>query len=282
MNYATLFDSAYLSKGLALRSSLQKHAPDSTLYILALDVPTARTLADMGVKNVVPIAMLEQDRRLSQGGKTRQEYFWMLASQWTDWVMDRIDASVTYIDADLFFFSDPSPVFEELKGASVGITPHRFALEHKHFEANGKFNVGFVYFNNDATGKACLKGWAGNCRAWCRYENAGPGLFADQGYLDNWQHDYGEAVHVIEHLGVNLGPWSVGRFDITEKDGAVYVNRDPLICFHYHEYLHGKRLTNWPLRPEDKALIYAPYIKAINESAESVSALTNTYSAFLV
>lgn len=263
MNYATLFDKKYLPKGLALIQSIRRHDPFAKVFVLALDIETEDALRGSCV--VIARAFLEDYRGLQQGGRTWQEWCWTLASQFTDFVMDYTGEPVTYLDADLFFYSDPSPVFEELKGYSVGITPHRFASEHKHFEANGKFNVGFVYFNNDATGKACLKGWAANCRAWCKYENAGPGLFADQGYLDNFQHDFGEAVHVIEHLGVNLGPWSVGRFDITEKDGVVYVNRDKLVCYHAHEYIHGKRLTNWPLRPEDKELIYRPYIRAIEE-----------------
>ncbi len=34
-------------------------------------------------------------------------------------------ATMTYLDADLMFFADPSPLFDELDGRSILITPHR-------------------------------------------------------------------------------------------------------------------------------------------------------------
>jgi hypothetical protein len=38
--------------------------------------------------------------------------------------------AVTYIDADIAFFSDPQPVFDEMGEDSVMIVPHRFATPY--------------------------------------------------------------------------------------------------------------------------------------------------------
>ena len=63
------------------------------------------------------------------------------------------------LDADLFFFSDPAPLFEEMGASSVAIIPHRFpAANAPRFERYGIFNwhqKAGLALNNDlaATGR---------------------------------------------------------------------------------------------------------------------------------
>ena len=49
---------------------------------------------------------------------------------------------LTYLDADLYFYSSPEPIFSEFQGASVLIHEHRYSPELKCMEINGKYIPG--------------------------------------------------------------------------------------------------------------------------------------------
>ena len=53
----TYFDSAYLTRGLALYSSLLEHAGDFRLWILCLDEECLRILKALALGNVVLISL---------------------------------------------------------------------------------------------------------------------------------------------------------------------------------------------------------------------------------
>ena len=51
--YCTYFDHNYLSRGLALYHSLQRHAPDLSLWVLCLNDICYRALAELDLPNLV-------------------------------------------------------------------------------------------------------------------------------------------------------------------------------------------------------------------------------------
>src|SRR5262249_25518156 len=58
------------------------------------------------------------------------------------------------------------------------------------------------------------------------------GRFGDQKYLDAWPDRY-PSLKIIEHKGFNLAYWNVHNYMIRFKDGAVMIDDDPLIFFHF-------------------------------------------------
>lgn len=269
LNYATLFDKNYLSKGLVLHDSLMRHASGEwQLTILAMDDDAFRLLAEMNLTNVdlIPLCGFERAMNLEPQKQSRSwaEFCYTSGSNLIEYLLPWVQPGefCCYVDADVRFFSDPRVIFDEIADRSIGIVPHRFnERERARLAKNGEMNVGIVAIRNTAIGQKCVSAWAKDCRDWCFAKNDGPGRFADQGYLDFFERDYGEEVAVIQNLGVNLGPWSIGNFEISERDGNVFVNNDKLVAYHYHEYIHGQRLTNWQLRPTDVQLIYEPYVQ---------------------
>jgi hypothetical protein len=217
--------------------------------------------------------------------RTYQEYCWTLASCFMDYLLPSFN-EVTYLDADIFFFSDPEQMFDEapFQHRSIGITAHHFNdQDRERLGKNGEYNVGVVIAKNTTVGSLCISRWAEQCREWCfnRQEN---GKFADQGYLTEWQSLYPGNIWVLDNVGVNLGPWSVGNFKIWRDniDGSVNVTETfataphlatywPLVCYHFHEYIDAQHLTNWPLRPQDMELIYGPYVQAIGKAQEQIA-----------
>ncbi len=244
-HYCTYFDRNFLIQGLALWRSLAAHDADAVLWVLTLDEFTAIALREIGGTwlKVVPLTTLEADDpelSATQTGRSRVEYYFTLSPCWPRWLLRRHPEieQVTYIDADLFFFSDPAPIFTAMEHvhASVLITSHRFPSWLSHYEKHGIYNVGILAFRNDEAGRACLEDWRTRCLEWCfdRLEGA---RYADQKYLEAWPARWGEAVLVLDHPGVNLAPWNWGGHQIQyTSDNAVTVDGEPLIIYHFARF----------------------------------------------
>lgn len=269
-HYCTLFDMKYAPQGVALYDSLLQHSSeDFKLWILALDHETEELLRQLHLLHaeIVSCDSFKQDLAEIHKTRTHQEWCWGLASQFCERLIHSGLLEVTYLDADTFFFSDPEPAFEEIGHRSIAITPHRLIPSKKHLEVNGTFNVGFVHFRNTDVGRRCLERWAAQCRAKC---SASDGC-GDQLYLNDWPSLYGKECCVIENIGVNAGPWSLGNWDVTTGPRLDDVT---LICYHAHELdLEKGRLTNYELRPEDISLIYEPYLEALRRAQEKIESV---------
>lgn len=243
-HYCTYFDRGFLIQGLALWHSLRRHDPAAVLWVLALDEETAAVLTRGGDDRLrpVPLAALEADDRGLQAVKvkrSRAEYYFTLSPCWPRWLLQTQPdlPAVTYLDADLFFFSDPRGLFAEMaaSGASVAITAHRFPPALQAYEKWGLYNVGIQIFRNDDRSRAILADWRERCLEWCHDRLEGD-RFADQKYLDAWPGRFGAAVQVITHAGVNLAPWNWMQYSITNRNGEIAVGEVPLIVFHFARF----------------------------------------------
>lgn len=203
-------------------------------------------------------------------GRTWQEYCWTMASVFTEYLFNYsygdFDA-YTYLDADVFFFSDPKVIFDEIGDRSIAVIPHRWnEKDRKRLEPNGKFNVSWVTFKNNAIGRECLSTWARQCRERCSAK-VGCG---DQKYLDEWPSKYGSELCVIENIGAGVAPWNLQNYEVSPGPKVDGVD---VTFVHFHEYRHGKRLTNYPLRQQDREFIYDPYIEAVEAAQQRIASV---------
>jgi len=183
---------------------------------------------------------------------------------------------VTYLDADLFFFSDVDPVFDEIGDRSIAIIGHRFPGHLRHLEEAGSFNVGWVSFKRDEHALACLQWWRERCIEWC-YDKIEAGRFADQKYLDDWPERF-ENVIVLQHKGANLAPWNLANYTIAKKGDRVWVDEQPLVFFHFHgfksvtSWLYNHNLSAYKTKASRKLLrcIFEPYIEALDQIARQI------------
>ena len=255
-HYCTYFDFNYIKQGLALHASMEKHCQPYHLWILALCEETWGYLTRRLLPNVTVVNMRGFETPALQSvrdGRTWQEYMWTLTPSWMLYVLQR-RGPVSYIDADCFFFSSPEPIYEEIGGAPLGITPHRFWGRHTHFKVNGLYNVGLVYASHE--GIPCIKEWASQCIEWCHRRNE-DGKFADQKYLDEWPEK--RQAHPIEHLGANLAPWNQEQYAYELDNGNVIVDDYPLLWYHFHQGLEPK----WQIHELVNRHVYPPYEVAL-------------------
>jgi len=164
--FCTYFDSNYLIKGLALYRSLIRHARPFRLWVLCFDDLAYETLQRLDLPEIVPISLRdfeEGDKELLQakGNRSRIEYYFTCTPSLPLYILSNhpeVDV-ITYLDADLFFFLNPSPIYKELDDGSVLIVGHRFPPHLRHAEVYGIYNVGLLSFRRDDVGLQCLHWW---------------------------------------------------------------------------------------------------------------------------
>lgn len=274
--YCTYFDKKYLDRGLALYASLDRHCLPFHLWVLALCNDTLKYLQQANLPNVTVISMAgfeTPDLLATKSGRTWPEYIWTCTGSLMVYVLARnpgID-HLSYLDADLFFYDHPRPIFAEIGTAPVGITPHRSSPSHQWMAPrNGLYNVGLVYAKANREGVGCIQEWAADTIDWCFYKYA-DGKFCDQKYLDAWPERWG--AHSIQHKGANLAPWNQGekQYTYSIRNGQVYVDDDPLIFYHFHaglSFLHPK--VGYEIDPFVAEHIYGPYQKALARESKKI------------
>ena len=237
--YCTFFDQRYLDRGLAMIRSLRRVEPHCQFIVLSLTrscEQALRRLAEPGV-TVLPLGDFERanpDLLAVKGSRTPRDYLFTLASCLVTSVLADAAFSdvVTYVDADLFFYSSVQPIFDAMAAASVGLVGHRHHWWAKRLEKYGRFNVGWVSFRADEAGRRAAQWWRARCIEWCHAYVDGD-RFADQKYLDHMFVTL-PGVAEITHPGANVGPWNVCRHSIAAGPGGFAVDgKWPLIFFHY-------------------------------------------------
>ena len=279
-HFCTLFDRGYLFKGVAMLRSLYHHCPGAHVHVLCMDEDTRRLLLQLDFPSITCIALADfEDAQMREVKKTRNvaEYCWTL-TPCLPWHVLQADPSIdgiTYLDADLYFYSPVQPLFDEIGDASVAIIEHRFTPRLQLLEVNGRFCVEWVGFRRDAEGMACLERWRAQCLEWC-YARLEDDRMGDQKYLDAWPRDF-RSVHVLQHAGAGLAPWNFDRYEFGGSARAGYtVDGAPLVFYHFHQFqlLEGGRFDrlseSYIADRREPDAVYTTYEQALREAMAQV------------
>lgn len=279
-NFCTLFDKNYLYRGLALHDSILKYCPDFKLWVLCLDMESYDLLSKLDLKNTSLIKLSEiEDEKLLKAKVNRNhgEYCWTLGSVFTNYVLKNNPtlSDIAYLDSDIYFYSAPQALYDELGNDSVLIIRHNYEKNLKYLEArSGIYNVALVVFKNDAAGLAVLSSWSADCLNWCynRYEK---GKFGDQMYLDTWPRDF-KGICVSKNIGADLAPWNINSYAVSENNGQILINKTPLVFYHTHtlKIIAPEKFelysSFYRISPETEKLIYGPYLDNISRLINKV------------
>lgn len=279
MTFCTLFDSYYLDKGIALYRSLENVTQDFTLYIFCFDDSSFEILSAMHFEHAVILhnSCLETPELLQlKKERSKAEYCWTCTPLTIDYVLQHYPVdSCTYIDADLYFYTDPKVLFEEIEAhnADATIVEHRFqndALGRKLEERSGKYCVQFNHFRKNQNGQKILHWWRDRCLEWC-FDIAEPDRMGDQKYLNKFTTLF-EGVHELQHQGGGVAPWNLRKYSIVSVSGSDIRMRDkegtefPLVFYHFQNirYMPGRRV-NIKSQTSNRKLKYAVYVPYLME-----------------
>ena len=288
----TLYNSLYLDKGLVLYDSLRECAKDFKLYVLCMDEKCYEILTELCLPNQFPIRLrdFENDELIkAKGNRSFGEYCWTCSSSLIKYVLIEFEEPVcAYIDADMFFYSDPNVLFKELEdnGASVMVTPHRFDwLDRKEENKVGRYCVEFNLFKNNKESITLLDTWICQCIEKCAAVGDGK-YWGDQKYTDNWVEDY-SFVMATNNLGAGVAPWNLSQYKMSSKwetDRIIISNQKEviLVFFHFENLqFHSGGIIEGVIRfrwNTDFILYRELYSKYINRLADKKKYLRDNYS----
>ena len=273
--FCTLFDGGYLLKGLAMLRSLVRNCPEAKVFVLCMDLQTQRILECLNLPFVtcIPLTDIEDEALLKvKAERGVAEYCWTL-SPCLPWLVIQKYSEVdflTYLDADMFFYSNVEPIFREIADSSIAIIEHRFTERLKDREINGRFCVEWVSFRRDEQGLACLSRWREQCIEWCYYRLE-DGKMGDQKYLDEWPSLY-NSCHIIGHLGAGVAPWNYDQYQFSQDDvDDIKVQGVPLIFYHFHQFQlldngkYNRLSTFYTAECPEPSIVYEVYESELQE-----------------
>ena len=285
LNFCTLFNSAYLSRGVAMYRSLEATCPSFHLYIVAFDDATYSFLSRQGKVyphlTVISLSAFESPELLAvKPGRSLAEYCWTSTPAVILYCIQQFKLPhCTYIDADLYFYNDPAVLIEEMGEQSVLISAHRYTKEYDQSAYSGVYCVQFMCFKDTAEGMAALTWWRDRCIEWC-YARAEDGKFGDQKYLDDWPQRF-KGVHELQHIGGGVAPWNVQQYVLGEDKTVVEKNsgkKQELVFFHFHglQFYTNDAVALcgalYEIDPIVKQQLYFPYITQLIKTSKEIKA----------
>jgi hypothetical protein len=213
-SFCTLFDTNFSPQGIALIESILKFLPNARVFVLAMDDEVgsllkrrfATQIEVLDLSQIESTALLEVKKDRSRG-----EYCWTLTPFLPRFILSHFHdvESVTYVDADLYFFRSPQIILDELSesGKTVLITEHGYDPQYDKSVESGRFCVQFMTFHRSRGALEILDWWSAKCLEWCfaRHED---GKFGDQKYLDQWPELFGHHIHIYSQPWNTLAPWN--------------------------------------------------------------------------
>jgi hypothetical protein len=271
--------------------SLVRHCPDATLYVIPFDEKCKGVLQKLNLDRLVVIPLKEfEDEELLKIKPTRSkgEYCWTCTPSIIRYCIQKFSLEAcTYLDADLYFFSNPSILLNEVVGEKedVLITEHRYTKAYDQTERSGIYCVQFMTFKSNENSMKILEWWRNACLDWC-YARVEDGKFGDQKYLDDWTTRF-EGIVVLKHLGGGVAPWNVQQYDISPNENYIrgYERSSSrsfeVIFYHFHNlifYTNKNPFFGWyDLSAAVKANLYVPYLFDLDASRKIVESVDSTF-----
>ena len=288
--FCTLFDSNYLDKGIVLYNSLTNVMDEFKLYILAMDEKCYEILEDMKLNNVIPISLSDfEDEKLLEvkAERSAAEYCWTCSGSLILYVLEHYgETNCTYIDADLYFYRDPSFLIDEMinNRKSVSIIEHGFKKDfmYEHsVNGSGRFCVEFNTFLNNEESLSVLRQWINDILEECSADTKGN--LGDQSYLTEWPERY-DCIHIVDHIGAGMAPWNLNRFKLEQiKDHIPVISEigkktkpEKAVFYHFHnvKYIERTKVNigvyqrYWKVDERLVDAVYRPYLAALEEQKQ--------------
>lgn len=285
--YCTIFDSNYLPRALALYASFVEFNRSGLFAFVCIDAAAADILEPLAIPRSIilrPSDYVTPALKQVAPTRSRGEYCWTCKPIVLLHLMDRFpEASwVVYLDTDMMLFDDPDSALPS-EAAHYQLTPHRFHSSFSEFAADaGIYNAGYMAARNTMQGREVIVWWEQRCLESCSVVVTAE-TYADQKYLNRIPSlfPWGES---STHIGLNAAPWNIASYEVTEKNGKVYINDTALVLYHFqalHVFRDGTATLyagSWRLPKPLRELVYVPYLLRLTDAYVLLSSSDASFS----
>lgn len=290
--FCTVVSRLRVFQALALFNSLHNVLSRFILFVLCVDDETFVLLSRLNWPKIhlvhihdvtgESLAGLRKQRKLN-------EFCWTLKPIFIQSLFTTYPdlESLTFIDADLFFWNDPTLLFKRQPEAAVLLSNGEIdmpdvedSIVDQLQDLLGKYNSGFIHFKRSPRGLYCLDWWKKKCISACLSVPEG-GRFGDQKYLDEMRELPG--VQEIVTPGVNIGHWNTGRHVYQFHGKRLFMDDYPLICYHFSGFRipdRDKIMLIHEMDRIDLPFFYGIYKSILDDIMEMVERIDPEFDGF--
>lgn len=284
--FCTVADNNFLARVKSLNHSLKKYNANYTLLVLCIDKDM--NIDDDNIKTFYLDDLLSQNQQLRDAQnnipsaealrvagndqiKAKQiQFTWLLSPYFTDFCinLDFITENLLYIDSDIYFFNDWTEIYKSIpKDTSIGLVEHRMPWTGD----SGKYNVGIIFFQKNATSIDCTKFWK-NClidtnnKYYKEYGQCG-----DQKYLELFPILYDNVISMDKFIG-HLAPWNLVYHQYTDNQ-IIWDNQyQNLMYYHFSNFTLSNNKDGFIPAPRHgiNNVSSVPFLQRIHEEYYSV------------
>jgi hypothetical protein len=286
--YGTILDCKFLPQGLALYRSFERYVQKGRFYFFAMDDVAAHLLARIDLPRAEIVgtsAVSHPELEAQRGWRTFPEFCWASKPLAIRYMLARDgDARwACYLDSDMAFFADPDAEFDAVPPDVFGLfTPHRFSPAFQSWPARvGWHNGGFGAFRRGADAERVLARWLRGCLE--RPDSIGRnGETFDQKVLDQIAREE-RGVRSLDHAGINLAPWNVDNYRMSEIDGRPCADERLVTIYHFQSLrMHSARLytlynADKPIAGALRRAVYRPYVRLLRSALRELNTADPNY-----
>ena len=280
--FVTHCNSAYLTRASAMIISLITYSPSARVVLIYHDEETKKAFQKLNLNSVTIIDVEEvivryKELAIARTNRPLIEFLYCLSPFVVRFCFDVFKPErVFYVDADLFFFADPAELIDKELTTSVVLVSHNFPIGFEHLKKYGNFNVGWLQFNENFSGRQILEWWSNKCLD-STASDLEANVYGDQKYLDEIPVIF-PGVVIRNSLGENLAPWNLKGRLLTRSNSSKFVDGNQLIYFHFsglrllkHGVILGLSHYSYSNSCRFRRLIFIPYLKALKKSGDLIN-----------
>lgn len=239
--FCTIITSNYFFYAQALYDSLDKFDQNLSFHVLIVD----EFSEELSYKNIFISRLEDVIAELPADYELISKYYsdkesnlrWALKPLFLKYLLLEMHFEKTiFLDPDLYFFNNPSFLFDELNQEDVLITPHWRSKDPFKDSGNfdslftgGLFNAGFFACNKNAID--ILNWWLKVC-SYRMIKN--DGFYVDQAYLNLMPIYFTDQVKILKHKGCNVANWNRIECKRSIKNNEVIIDdKFPIVFIHF-------------------------------------------------
>lgn len=228
----------YLPKAMVLAETLKQCNPRRRFLVCLVEKKAPPEAVDYPHFDAV---ILAKDLGFPYFGRfisshTRVEASTAIKGQLFRYLLDHFpqENTFTYLDPDIYVYSDLVELDECLQHEDIVLTPHLLYPGNLDMELSclnhGIFNLGFLAIRRSEEAERFIDWWRSRLEFAC-YDDMPHGIFTDQKWVDlapAFFHTY-----LLKEPGYNLATWTLMGRKVSREGGQLFANQRPIRFIHF-------------------------------------------------
>jgi hypothetical protein len=271
--YCTIVSANYLPQALTLAESFREVYPGVILNVLVIDLDwgSIKDHSNIHYLFVSDLSIETSQVRKMQAYYDVVEFATAMKPTLLLHLLRDSNETVSYIDPDIYIFSQVSHAQAIGEETGLAITPHRVTAmpfypaspKELSFLRVGIYNLGFICVGKKAT--SVLQWWEKRLR-WHATQFDGLPYFTDQKWADFFPTF--TQCKILDHKGYNLAFWNIDERPLSVRNSEFFAGDEKLVFVHFSQ-------MSSELMKYGKSSLWGTWLSTLHYDSESISIVNN-------